>query len=63
MVHNTNVEIVEFADDMAHPIKTLNYEWLQKYFRVEDSDVLTLCNPKKYIIDIGGYIYYAKLNG
>ncbi len=57
-----NIQIVDFSDDLAEPIKTLNYEWLEKYFRVEENDRVSLSNPKKYIIDKGGYIYYAKLH-
>lgn len=56
------IEIIEFSDVLAEPIKTLNYEWLQKYFHLEEGDILSLSNPRKYIIDKGGYIYYAKLN-
>jgi ribosomal protein S18 acetylase RimI-like enzyme len=58
-----HIEIIEFSDELFEPIKTLNYEWLEKYFRVEESDVVALSNPKKHIIDKGGHIYYAKLNG
>lgn len=57
------IEIIEFYDALSEPIKTLNYEWLEKYFRVEDGDVVSLSNPKQYIIDKGGHIYYAKLEG
>lgn len=57
-----NIEIIEFSDELSEPIKTLNYEWLEKYFRIEEGDIVSLSNPKKYIIDKGGYIYYAKLN-
>jgi ribosomal protein S18 acetylase RimI-like enzyme len=57
-----NIEIIEFSEALSEPIKTLNYEWLQKYFRIEEGDEISLSNPKKYIIDKGGYVYYAKLN-
>ncbi|MGL4630899.1 MAG: GNAT family N-acetyltransferase [Leadbetterella sp.] len=56
------IEIIEFSDQLSSHIKVLNYEWLEKHFRVEDGDVLSLSDPKKHIIDKGGYIYYAKLN-
>lgn len=56
------VQIVEFSDELSEPIKALNYEWLEKYFQVEEGDKESLSNPKQYIIDNGGYIYYAKLN-
>lgn len=60
---NTNkVEIINFTNDLKDHIKRLNYEWLNKYFRVEKSDELSLSNPKEEIIDKGGMIFYAKLN-
>ncbi len=63
MSNKHEVEIIEFSEELSEPIKTLNYEWLEKYFRVEEGDVASLSNPQKYIIDKGGHIYYAKLNG
>ena len=60
---NNNIEIINFTQDLKEPIKTLNYEWLEKYFRVEDGDVLSLSNPQEQIIDKGGFVFYAKLNG
>jgi ribosomal protein S18 acetylase RimI-like enzyme len=63
MTEKSRIEIIGFSDDLSEPIKTLNYEWLEKYFRVEEGDVISLSDPKKYIIDRGGYICYAKLNG
>ncbi len=63
MSNKHEVEILEFSEELSEPIKTLNYEWLEKYFRVEDGDVASLSDPQKHIIDKGGHIYYAKLNG
>ena len=57
------VDIIEFSEELSEPIKTLNYEWLEKYFRIEEGDVASLSDPQKHIIDKGGHIYYAKLNG
>lgn len=59
---NTNIEIIEFSDENAEAIKTLNYEWLTRFFKVEDGDKLSLNNPKEQIIEKGGFIFYAKLN-
>lgn len=56
------IEIINFAEGLEEPIKTLNYEWLEKYFKVEESDIRSLSNPKEEIIDKGGFIFYAKLN-
>lgn len=57
------VEIIPFSPDLKEYIKTLNTEWLTKYFRVEEKDELVLSNPQEEIIDKGGMIFYAKHNG
>lgn len=57
------IEIVDYTEDYREAIKNLNYEWLQKYFRVEEGDVISLSNPKQEIIDKGGFIFYAKWKG
>ena len=56
------IEIIPYYDDLKEAIKVLNYEWLEKYFRVEQSDIHSLSNPEEEIIDKGGFIFYAKLN-
>ncbi|MDN3605646.1 GNAT family N-acetyltransferase [Kaistella yonginensis] len=56
------IEIINFSDDLKDAIKILNYEWLEKYFRVEESDIRSLCNPREEIIEKGGFIFYAKLD-
>lgn len=61
--NNYDVEIIDFSDELQEPIQTLNYTWLEKYFKIEQGDMLSLSNPKEYIIDKGGFIFYAKLNG
>lgn len=60
MTENT-IEIIAFTSEYASDIKTLNIEWLEKYFEVEESDKKTLSNPQSEIIDKGGKIFYAKL--
>jgi ribosomal protein S18 acetylase RimI-like enzyme len=58
----TNLHIVDFRDELALHFKNLNLAWLQKYFCVEPVDEEMLSNPKKYIIDKGGYIFFAEVN-
>jgi ribosomal protein S18 acetylase RimI-like enzyme len=62
ILNNSKIEIVDFTSDFKESIKILNYEWLERFFRVEKGDVTSLSNPKKEIIDKGGFIYYAKVN-
>jgi len=56
------VEIIPFSSELKEYIKTLNIEWLEKYFRVEEKDEVVLSNPQEQIIDKGGMIFYAKYN-
>ena len=56
------VQIVPFSPDLKQEIKTLNVEWLEKYFRVEPKDELVLSDPQGEIIDKGGMIFYALYN-
>ncbi|MEQ3662733.1 MAG: GNAT family N-acetyltransferase [Flavobacterium sp.] len=56
------IEIIPFSIELSPVVKALNYEWLEKYFKVEKGDVISLSNPQTEIIDKGGFIYFAKLN-
>ena len=57
-----DIKIVPYADQYKADIKTLNYEWLQRYFVVEPVDIEQLSDPKSHIIDKGGHIYFAQYN-
>lgn len=59
---DNTVEIIPFSAALKEPIKTLNLEWLQKYFKVEPKDEIVLSDPQGQIIDKGGMIFYAKYN-
>jgi ribosomal protein S18 acetylase RimI-like enzyme len=60
-IDNT-VLIIPFSPDLKEEIKTLNVEWLKKYFKVEAKDEQMLSDPQGEIIDKGGMIFYAKYN-
>lgn len=57
------IEIIDYSPELQPFMKALNVEWLEKYFEVEPIDEKVLSNPQEYIIDKGGKIYFAKLNG
>jgi ribosomal protein S18 acetylase RimI-like enzyme len=59
---DNTVLIIPFSSDLKEEIKTLNLEWLKKYFKVEAKDELMLSDPQGEIIDKGGMIFYAKYN-
>ena len=54
------LEIIPFKPEYSQDFYNLNVEWLEKYFYVEPYDEKVLSNPKKYIIDTGGYIFFIK---
>jgi len=58
--HKNNSNIIPFSIAHKEAIKTLNLEWLQKYFKVEPKDELVLSNPVEEIINKGGKIFYAQ---
>lgn len=56
------MEIIDYKEEYASSFYNLNIEWLRTFFYVEPYDEEVLSNPNKYIIDKGGYIFFAKLN-
>jgi very-short-patch-repair endonuclease/ribosomal protein S18 acetylase RimI-like enzyme len=61
MLENS-VHIIEFRNDLVDHFKNLNITWLQKYFYVEPIDEEMLSDPRKYIINRGGCIFFAEVN-
>ena len=57
------LRIISFKEAYAHHFRDLNIEWLEKYFYVEEHDKEVLNNAKTYIIDKGGYIFFALYKG
>lgn len=57
------VKIIPFEPKYAHDLKKLNYSWLKKYFKVEKGDEVSLSDPKKEIIDRGGFVFFAESDG
>ncbi|WP_299457201.1 helix-turn-helix domain-containing GNAT family N-acetyltransferase [uncultured Microscilla sp.] len=56
-------QIIAYTPAHQKYFAQLNYEWLNKYFKVEPCDAALLDDPQKNIIDKGGYICFAQLNG
>jgi putative acetyltransferase len=47
----------------ADAFRTLNEEWISKWFRIEAKDAATLGDPRGKIIDTGGHVYVAAVGG
>ena len=58
----TDLQIIPFKKPYSTDFYKLNKEWLETYFYVEPLDEDVLSQPEKYIINKGGYIFFAKLN-
>ncbi|MFY0607755.1 MAG: GNAT family N-acetyltransferase [Cyclobacteriaceae bacterium] len=55
------VQIIDFEDQYAQDFARLNYKWLEEFFTVEPHDREMLDEPKSYIIDQGGHVFFAQL--
>lgn len=57
------ITIREYNKELSPHFKRLNELWLNEYFSIEPHDVKVLGNPKSYILDRGGRVYFAELDG
>jgi len=55
--------IVPYIPAFKARYKTLNSEWLTKYFEIEDIDERLLADPEQEILKKGGYIFFACVDG
>lgn len=62
MLLSPEVKIVEFSDALAPDFARLNYQWIERYFRIEDHDRKLLDAPFESIIRPGGQIFFAIAN-
>ena len=58
----SKVVIVDFESKYVNDFAKLNFEWLEKYFYIEEYDKKVLLDPQNYIINGGGHILFAKIN-
>lgn len=58
----SSLKIIPFKKEFSKNFYNLNVEWLEKFFYVEPYDQKVLSNPKQYIIDEGGFIFFAIFN-
>ena len=53
------IEIVDYRPSHAIFFRELNFEWIRKYFEIEESDRKILDDPKNTILKDGGSILIA----
>lgn len=54
-----HVEIIDYSPEFQDDFKRLNYEWIEKYFTLEEADRQSLNHPDQKILQPGGHIYLA----
>jgi len=58
-----DVEVVDFRDELAKDFASLNYQWIESEFSVEQHDREILDDPRKWVIEPGGQIFFALVDG
>lgn len=54
-----HIHVVPFATELRDHFATLNKEWIEKFFELEDKDKYVLSNPEEAILAYGGQIFFA----
>lgn len=57
------IEIVDYQPEHAKAFKELNEAWINQYFELEESDKKMLGDPQGHILDRGGAIIIATMDG
>ncbi|MDA0759956.1 MAG: hypothetical protein O2989_06985 [Proteobacteria bacterium] len=56
---NKIVSIHPFKQEYASSFKSLNLEWIEVFFILEQEDIKILSNPEEYVLAKGGQIFFA----
>jgi|FLOH01.1.fsa_nt_gi ribosomal protein S18 acetylase RimI-like enzyme len=56
---NSNFQIIAYDSKYKQAFYDLNAHWIEKYFAMEPIDIKVLSDPKTYIIDQGGEVFFA----
>ncbi|MBF7071949.1 GNAT family N-acetyltransferase [Glaciecola sp. MH2013] len=57
---NHTISILDFSAELAHYFESINTQWIEQMFVLEDIDKQVLQDPQRHIIDKGGRIWFAK---
>ena len=53
------ISIESFKKEYTSAFYSLNKEWIEEFWKLEQSDINDLSTPKEYIIDKGGEVFFA----
>jgi N-acetylglutamate synthase-like GNAT family acetyltransferase len=51
--------ILNYTDHLAHHFHDINAQWISTMFRLEETDIAVLKNPRTRIIEAGGHILFV----
>src|SRR5579862_9631843 len=60
---SNEVTIREFSEGDETTFRSLNEEWITRYFRVEPKDEVSFADPQETILNRGGRILFAVKDG
>jgi len=55
----TLVEVVRFRPELASHFESLNREWIEECFEIEDADLIIFADPFREIVEPGGQIFFV----
>ena len=58
-----NRKKVPHKTDYKPAFEFLNRAWIEEYFVMEEEDLKTLQNPESYVLEKGGEVFFAILDG
>lgn len=59
----SSIELVAYRPELKSFFETINKEWVSQYFTLEPFDIAQLENPEDSILNKGGEILFARLEG
>ena len=57
-----SVGIVDYRPEFQSDFARLNYEWIEQYFEIEETDRQSLDHPEEKILKPGGHIFMAQMD-
>ena len=58
--NSDDITLIPYSPELAHHFESINWQWIDEMFELEDIDKQVLRNPQGHIIDKGGKIWFAK---
>lgn len=59
---SNEVKIIDYSPEYQQDFRNLNEEWINKFFKMEESDYKMLDHPEEFILNKGGHIVFALLD-